>query len=105
MFVLGTFLLAVGKVLNITLTVYIWVIVIRAIMSWIPQLEENPNHIVSFIKNITDPFFGWIRYTLRLPYLGGIDTSPLIAILIVLFVKYFVVTMLFRIGLSLGGRL
>ncbi|RKZ01434.1 MAG: YggT family protein [Candidatus Hydrothermota bacterium] len=101
MFIIGNLFVATARVLDIALTLYMWVIIIRALISWVNPDPYNP--IVRFLRAITDPFLFWIRRTLRLFY-TPIDISPLIAILLILFVKYFLVATLFRLGISLGGK-
>ena len=102
MFIIGNFFLAVGKVVDLVLWLYMWIIVIRALLSWVNPDPMNP--IVRTLYGITDPFLFWIRRTLRLPPMA-IDISPLIAIVIVLLLKYFLVATLLRLGIAFGGRL
>ncbi len=99
MFVFSNFLMALAKVLDIFLNLYMWIIIIRALISWVNPDPFNP--IVRFLRNVSDPFLNWIRRTLRLGYFGGIDISPLIAILIIYFVRYFVVTTLVEIAIKM----
>src|ERR1700675_686738 len=57
------------------LGLYVWVVIIAVVMTWI---EPNPyNPIVRFIYSITEPLFGWIREHLPV-VLGGFDLSPLV---------------------------
>jgi YggT family protein len=59
------------------LTLYFWVVIIAAVMTWI---EPNPyNPIVRFIYSVTEPVFEWIREHLPVVF-GGIDFSPLVVI-------------------------
>lgn len=102
MFIIGNFFLALAKITDLVLWLYMWIIVIRALISWVSPNPMNP--IVRTLYGITDPFLYWIRRTLRLPPMA-IDVSPLIAIVIVLLLKYFLVATFFRIGLLFGGRL
>ncbi len=96
MFVFSNFLIALAKVIDIFLNLYMWAIIIRALISWVNPDPFNP--IVRFLRNVTDPFLNWIRRTLRLGYFGGIDISPLIAIFIIYFLRYFLVNTLFEIA-------
>lgn len=101
MFIIGNLFIAVGRVLNIALTIYMWVVIIRALISWVNPDPMNP--IVRFLRALTDPLLIWIRRILRLPSYG-IDISPLILILIIIFLKYFIVSTLIRLGYAMGGR-
>ena len=95
MFIIGTFLRAVALILNYVLTFYMWVVVARAVLSWVNPDPYNP--IVRFIHNITEPVLNPIRS--RLPAgIGGIDISPIIVILAVVFLQNFVVNSLLRLS-------
>ncbi len=97
MFVLGRLFAGIAQVLNILLTVYMWVIIIRALISWVNPDPFNP--IVQFLYRITEPALAPIRR--RVPYIGGIDISPLVAILIIIFLQSFFVGSLHDLGSSL----
>lgn len=98
MFVLGYLFLAVAKVLSIVLTLYMWIIIARAILSWVNPDPYNP--IVRFIHNVTEPVLYRIRMVIPVSF-GGIDFSPIIVILGVLFLNTFLVNSLSRIGSNL----
>ncbi len=97
MFVWGNFLISLGKVINIAVTLYIWLIIIRALISWVNPDPYNP--IVIFLKRSTDPVLAPLRR--KIPPLGGIDFSPLIAIFILIFFRSFVVKTLIDLGMRL----
>lgn len=97
MFVLGNFFKAVAVVLDYALTIYMWIIIARALLSWVNPDPYNP--IVRVINNATDPLLFRIRRSL--PFnLGGIDISPVIAILGIVFIQVFLVSSLHRLALS-----
>jgi len=76
----------VGFVLNI----YMWIIIARAVVSWIPLDQSNPtiNTIVSTVYALTEPVLGAIRR--RLPIRSAaIDVSPLVALVIIYFLQRF----------------
>ncbi len=98
MYVLGNLIYALAKILDIAITVYIWIVVIRALLSWVNPDPYNP--IVRFLAAVTDPVLSPIRR--RLPYLGGIDLSPVIVILILYFLRLFLVPTLIRVSVDLG---
>ena len=97
MFILSHFLKAVADILNIILSLYMWVIIIRAIISWVNPDPYNP--IVRFLHNITEPVLYRIRKVL--PPIGGIDLSPLVAILAIIFLKEFFVRVLYDLAFQL----
>jgi YggT family protein len=101
MFILANFLSAAAQVLNIGLTLYMWIIIGRAIISWVNPDPYNP--IVRFLTSVTEPVLYPIRR--RLPIsLGGIDFSPIIVILAIIFIQSFLVQSLMDLANSLSSR-
>src|SRR3989338_7833714 len=96
MFVLGNLIVAVAQVISLILFVYYWLILIRALISWVSPDPFNP--IVQFLYRTTDPILNPIR---RLLPPMAIDISPIIAFLAILFFKSFLVATLMEIGYSM----
>lgn len=86
MFIIGNLLLAIANILDIALSVYMWVIIIAALISWVNPDPYNP--IVRFLYSVTDPVLRPIRNLIGYR-LGPIDISPLIVILAIIFIKRF----------------
>ena len=99
MFVLSNLLAAFAQVLSILLTVLSWLIVVRALISWVNPDPENP--IVQFLHYTTDPVLDPIRRLIPTWRLG-LDLSPMIAWLLLVFLQKFLVATL--IDLSLRVR-
>ncbi len=101
MFVAGNFLSAVAFVLHMLLQAYIWVVIIRALLSWVNPDPWNP--IVQTLNRMTDPLLDPIRKKMfRMMGSGvGIDLSPLILIAVVYFLDYFLVGTLTDLGTRL----
>ena len=97
MFVVANFLVAVAKMIDILLSLYMWTIIARAIISWVNADPYNP--IVRFLISITEPVLYPIRR--RLPMLGGIDFSPILVILAIIFVQTFLVQSLIQLAARL----
>ncbi|MDD3619314.1 MAG: YggT family protein [Desulfobulbaceae bacterium] len=97
MFMLSNFLMAVAKLINVVLGVYIWVVIARAVISWVSADPYNP--IVRFLVQVTEPLLSRIRR--YLPPMGGIDLSPMVLILGIIFLQSFLVPTLQQIALSL----
>jgi YggT family protein len=95
MFVIGNFLYALAVVVDYALTIYLWLVIARAVLSWVSPDPYNP--IVRFIHNVTEPVLYRIRRLVPLD-LGGIDISPIIVIMAVIFLQKFLVGSL--VGLS-----
>jgi YggT family protein len=98
MFVFANLLLAVAQVLGIVLRIYTYVIIARAILSWVNPDPYNP--IVRFLYNVTEPVLYRVRRTIP-SYASGIDFSPLIVLLIVFFLQQFLVQSLVELAYSL----
>ncbi len=94
---LGYFLMALAKVIDTVLFIYMWIIIIRAVLSWVSPDPYNP--IVRFINNITEPVLYQIRRRLPVSF-GGIDLSPVVVLLIILFLQNFVVRSLVHFAQS-----
>lgn len=97
MFMLGNFIMAVAKLLNFVLSAYIWVVIARAVISWVNADPYNP--IVRFLVQVTEPLLARIRRVL--PIMGGLDLSPMVLIMGILFLQSFLVPTLQQIGMSL----
>jgi len=85
--VAGYFLQAVALLLDTLLTLAMWLIIARAILSWVSPDPWNP--IVRTITRLTEPVLHPIRR--RLPWLGGIDLSPIVVLLAIFFLQSFLV--------------
>jgi YggT family protein len=98
MFIISNFLLALAKILDIGLTLYMWIVIGRAVVSWVNADPYNP--IVRFLHSATEPVLLAIRR--RMPvFFGGFDFSPVLVILAIVFIKAFVVQTLIQLALSL----
>jgi len=98
MFILSNFIKASASIIDIVLTVYMWIVVVRAVVSWVNPDPYSP--IVVFLRRSTDPVLIPIRR--KIPFGGmGIDFSPLIVILGIVFLQKFLVTTLYQLALRL----
>ncbi len=98
MFMLSNFILAVAKLLDFVLSAYIWIVIARAVISWVSADPYNP--IVRFLIQATDPLLERIRRLLPLS-MGGIDLSPIILILIIIFLQSFLVPTLGQLAMTI----
>ena len=98
MFVFSNLLTAIAKILDIVLVIFMWIVIARAILSWVNPDPYNP--IVRFIHNITEPVLYQIRTRIPLIF-GGIDFSPILVLLAVIFLQRFVVQSLYELALTL----
>jgi len=83
---------ALFLVIDLALQLYVWLLIAAAILSWLMAFNvvnaRNPvvATIGQFLYAITEPALRPIRS--RLPNLGGIDISPVVLILIIIFIRY-----------------
>ncbi|WP_413933708.1 YggT family protein [Nitrospira sp. BLG_1] len=87
MFVVGNTLLGLATVLDYALSFYSWIIIARALISWVNPDPWNP--IVQFLTRATEPILAPIRRRVGLGM--GIDLSPLIVIAAIWFMQIAVV--------------
>lgn len=98
MFILGYLLQGIAEVLNIVLYTYLLIVVARALVSWVGPDPWNP--LVRFLYQVTDPILDRIRRVLPVSA-GGIDFSPIVVMLAVVFLQQFLVNSLLRIARDL----
>jgi YggT family protein len=99
MFVFSNFLNAVANLIDFVLSAYVWIIIGRAVISWVNADPYNP--IVRFLYEVTDPLLNRIRRYLPL-VAGSIDLSPMVLILIIIFLQSFLVPTIKSIAYSMG---
>ncbi|MDA8126002.1 MAG: YggT family protein [Deltaproteobacteria bacterium] len=98
MFILGNFIYAIAKILNVALSVYLWIVIIRAVLSWVNPDPYNP--IVRIIHQLTEPVMSRVRRWI--PIRGmAIDFSPLIILLAIIFLQSFLVQSLIELSATL----
>jgi len=98
MFLVANLLEAFARILDVALGLYTWVIIIRALLSWVNPDPYNP--LVRILSAFTEPVFSWFRR--RLPLVaGGFDLSPLVVIGAIYLMNYLVTSSLVRVGLNL----
>jgi YggT family protein len=87
MFVMSNVLQGLATVLDTVLWLYMWVIIARALISWVNPDPWNP--FVQWLERVTEPVLAPIRRWIG--WRMGIDLSPIIAILIISFLQIAVV--------------
>jgi len=93
-FLIANFIHAVAVILSYVLTIYIWIIIIRALISWVSPDPYNP--VVQILYRLTEPVLAPIRY--RMPDFGGMDISPIVVLLVIFFLQSFLVGSLYDIA-------
>ena len=97
MFVVGNFIEALAQVLNTLITIYIWIIIIRVLISWVSPDPFNP--LVQFLIQATDPVLEPARRFI--PTIGPLDISPMIVLLLLQVIQHFLVRTLFELSMRL----
>ena len=98
MLVLSNFVVALARIIDIVLTLYMWVIIARALISWV---NADPyNQIVIFLYRATEPILRLVRRIIPFRNIG-IDLSPMIVILVIIFLQYFLVETLIQFARTL----
>ena len=101
--IIGYFFVALARVLDMVLSLYFWVILVAALLSWVRPDPYNP--VVRFLRAVTDPVFYRVRRWLPFLTIGGIDLSPIVVILGLQFLQWFLVPTLMRLGGVGMGRM
>lgn len=98
MYIISNLLIATAKVLDMVLVLYMWIIIIRSLLSWVNPDPYNP--IVHFLYSVTEPVLYRIRQ--MIPMSGiGIDFSPIVVILAIIFLQSFLVKSLAQFAMQL----
>lgn len=98
MFILANFINALAQVLSIVLTLYMYLVIARALLSWVSPDPYNP--IVRFLYSATDPLLWRVRRVLPVSA-GGMDLSPFVVVLAIVFLDRFLVESLRNLALAL----
>lgn len=99
MFIPANLISAVAQILDILLTIVYWLVLVRALISWVNPDPYNP--IVQFLNKTTEPILAPIRRLLPLGFRLGIDISPIIAFFLIMFLKSFLVRSLFDLSMRM----
>jgi len=92
MIVLDSFIKALYKVVDLFLSIYVWIIIARAIISWVSPYPYHP--VVRFLYRVTEPVLAPVRRII--PPIAGIDISPVIVIFLIYFIQNILRQLMFR---------
>ena len=93
--VLSTLIEAIAQILHMVLNIYIWVVIISALITWVRPDPYNP--IVQILRRLTEPVYETMRRYFP-TVIGGIDLAPIILIIGLQFLDLFVVKLLFNLA-------
>ncbi|WP_203529526.1 YggT family protein [Pseudodesulfovibrio sp. JC047] len=97
---MGSLVQATAYVTDTVLTIYFWIVIVSALLSWVNPDPYNP--IVRFLRGVTEPVFYKIRRWLPFAVVGGFDLSPIVVILAIQVCKIVVVGNLSRLAYSMS---
>jgi len=97
-FIIGNFLMALAQIIHYVLNIYMWLVIARAILSWVSPDPYNP--IVRFLYATTEPVLYRIRRTLPMPMVG-LDLSPIVVFIAIIFLDNFLVPTIQQIAVRL----
>jgi YggT family protein len=100
MFIFTNFLQAIASIVDTLLSLYFWVVIISALLSWVNPDPYNP--IVRILRNLTEPVFYRVRKWLPFTYIGGVDLSPIVVLMAIQFLKIFLVQSMLQIAMQLN---
>ena len=96
--ILSTLFTAIANILNIIVTVYTWIIIAAALVSWVKPDPSSP--VVQLLYRLTEPVYSFIRRYIKTNF-NGIDFAPLIVLLALQFLSQFLIRLLFVFAASL----
>lgn len=91
---MGLLISALAQLVDLLLTLFMWIVIARALVSWVSPDPFNP--IVRFLVRATEPLLGRLRR--RLPFLvpGGLDLTPVIVIFGIIVLRTILVGSLYQ---------
>lgn len=89
MILFANFLSALAKIVDIILVIYMWIVIFRAVLSWVRIPSLYPVSVVLYY--LTEPVLKPCRRIVPPSKFGGIDVSPMIVVLVILFLDSFLV--------------
>ena len=93
MIVISTLLVAIANILDMVINLYLWIVIIAALITWVRPDPYNP--IVQILYRLTEPVYMMIRRYIPTNF-SGFDIAPLILILGLQFFDLFFVNLLFK---------
>lgn len=97
MFILANLIDAIATAVYLLLTFYMWLIIARAVISWVNA--DPRNAIVRFLYSATEPLLYRVRRVL--PVMGGVDFSPVVVIIGIIVLRQFLVASLSQLAIGI----
>lgn len=96
--ILSTLFSAIANILHLIITVYTWIVIAAALISWVKPDPSSP--VVQLFYRLTDPVYSFIRRYIKTEF-NGIDFAPLIVLLALQLIDQFLIRLLFVFAASL----
>ena len=97
------FIAFLAEALDMLLTLYLWILIIGALLTWVSPDPRNP--IVRFLYAVTEPVLYAVRRRMPFVQAGGLDLSPIVVILGIMLARYVVVQPLRRLAFEIRAAL
>lgn len=91
--ILGTFLQAIATIASMLFNLYIWILIIATLISWVRPDPYNP--IVQVLYRLSEPVFAKVRKLIP-TNIGGLDFAPLIVIVALKFIDLTLIQILYK---------
>ncbi len=91
---MNAILISILQFINLIIGIYIWVVIIAALITWVQPNPYNP--IVRFLWNVTEPIYRYIRRFIP-TVIGGFDIAPIILILVLEFLQILINNIIVRL--------
>ena len=103
MHTLGYLVITLAKIIQLITNLYTFIIGAAVILSWVSPDPYNP--IVRVIRQATEPLFNLARrFMPSFLYKTGIDFSPILVLIVIIFIENFIVNILFELGQGLLSK-
>ena len=97
---MGNIVYGIAWILGNILTIYFYIVIASAIISWVSPDPYNP--IVRFLRTVTEPAYFYIRKYIPFVRVGGLDLSPIVLIMLIEFLKFAIVRNLYHMASQMG---
>jgi YggT family protein len=88
-------------VISTLLTIYMWAVIINALLSWVSPDPYNP--LIRLLRSITEPVYYRIRRWMPFVVIGGLDLSPVVVIVAVEIASSLLDKLAFDLGMAMHG--
>ena len=99
MYVFGNLIIAIALILDRTLVLYTYVMIIAIVISWVSPDPYNP--VVRILRSVTEPVLSWVRERLRFLVVGMLDLSPLAVFALIYLIRLGILPSLVQFGRTL----